>query len=161
MCHLGALNLISAFKQSWMSALTQDVKFIFWVYFLFLFRGSKMVFIFMLTLLRWLAVLNMYTDYFLSSRVFLYYLDLITQGLMTTLPSIFEQLSLVSISLPSKKTFNVLPLTFSGQLVSPLYYVPQLHGMQSSQFLDLFSSKEVWFGRDISKSLKCFWILSW
>lgn len=117
------------------------------IYFLsilsFLFRGSKMVFIFMLTLLRWLAVLNMYTDYFLSSRVFLYYLDLITQGLMTTLPSIFEQLSLVSISLPSKKTFNVLPLTFSGQLVSPLYYVPQLHGMQSSQFLDLFSSKEV------------------
>lgn len=161
MYHLGDLNLISALKQSWMSALTQGVEFIFWVYFLFSFRGSKMVFISMLTLLSRLAVLNMYTDYFLSSSVFPYYLDLIPQGLMTTLPSIFEQLCLVSISLPSKKPFNILPLTFSKQLVSPLYYLPQLHRMQSSQFLVLFSSKEIWFGRDISNSLKCFWILSW
>ena len=53
-------------------------------------------------------------------------------------------------------------LTLRGRPVSPLYFLPQLHGIAYTQSLVMFSSMGgVLLGRDICEVSSSFWRLSW
>lgn len=99
---------------------------------------TQMVFISILCLPRRFSMPAMFTNSFKCLLLlFSVYFDLIPHGLMT--PFSFQK-CLILMSLPEQLFYVPLPFILRRLLVSILYFLLQLHRVEYTQFLVLFSS---------------------